>query len=170
MSEQVKGGESTYVSVRTDDLNFLRNMAQRARLDGVDAKQYNEAMDRVMTAQEAAMAGVCAKCEGEGYTYAVLNGHDEPSEGVCAACDGTGCEPRDAYTKAGQLPFSGLGDDEAERLSLEQLAELEREYRRLAAPYVGTLTAIAARKPPSPMILSIDNLSPALLNRIRSAQ
>jgi hypothetical protein len=40
------------VSVRVDDLNFLRNMAQRARLDGVDKAQYNEVMDRVMTAQE----------------------------------------------------------------------------------------------------------------------
>jgi hypothetical protein len=40
------------ISVRFDDLSFLRNMAQRANLSGVDKAQYNEVMDRVMTAQE----------------------------------------------------------------------------------------------------------------------
>jgi hypothetical protein len=49
------------IQIRIKDLNFLRNMAQRAKRDGVDAKQYNEVMDRVMAAQEAFLAGAASE-------------------------------------------------------------------------------------------------------------
>jgi hypothetical protein len=46
------GAEPGTVQVRYGDLSFLRNMAQRAPLTGVDTNQYSEVMCRIMAVQE----------------------------------------------------------------------------------------------------------------------
>jgi hypothetical protein len=52
---------NSLIQILIKDLNFLRNMAQRAKPDGVDAKQYNEVMDRVMAAQETLLAAAVSE-------------------------------------------------------------------------------------------------------------
>jgi hypothetical protein len=102
MSEQAKVSESTYVSVRFDDLNFIRNMAERANLAGVDKKQFAEVMDRVMTAQEAHLRGICKTCAGQGEVYLPANGYSDPSYAErCEDCGGTGNDARDAKPNLG---------------------------------------------------------------------
>jgi len=73
------------IQVRYDDLSFLRNMALRANLAGVDVSRYNEILQRVMAEQESYLEAALTSSQSDApkptdrYCKAPL---------VCASCAG----------------------------------------------------------------------------------
>jgi len=57
--------------------------------------------------------------------------------------------------------------DDYERILREQLADLHRSYQEQAAPIIKRLVAIEACKPPPPIIVDIDSLTPEMRERLK---